>query len=511
MTPNAKKTYDRLSSKRDIYLERARDCARLTIPSLFPEEGHDGHNSLPNPNQSFGSRAVNVLSSKLLMGLFPANVPIFKHQMSKAAQLELSQDEEAYTEIQRLLSMIEGEAASEMEGLGWRPKLGPTLSNLIVGGNYLVYVRDDNTLEGFNLANYVVDRDNAGNLIELVVHQMVHIDTLPEDTRNEVKTKVDPTGKQEVHLYTHVYRKGKMFNVYQECSGVLVEGSEGSYPESKLPWLPLRWTVVDGEDYGRSHVEDYFGDLNALDVITKAVRESAAIGAKTIILNRPNGMTKARDIAKAQNGDIISGNPDDTVALQMGKSVDLQVAKTLIDDLKRDLGHAFLMNSAVQRNGERVTLGEVRFMINELNDALGGIFAVLSQELQHSLVVILLDRMQKAKKLPRLPQQGLKISIVTGLDALSREHELEKLQQGLGMIAQLLGPEAVAQNINIPDIITRVFSNLRIDPDGAVKSPQQIQQEQQQQMMMQAAQSVTPEQIQQAQQITQQAGATNNQ
>ena len=52
-----------------------------------------------------------------------------------------------------------------------------------------------------------------------------------------------------------------------------------------------------------------------------------------------------------------------------------------------------------------------------------------------------------------------------------------------------LGPEAVAQFMNVNDYITRVGTALGIDMDGLIKSEEQLQQERQQQAQeMQQAQ-----------------------
>jgi hypothetical protein len=37
--------------------------------------------------------------------------------------------------------------------------------------------------------------------------------------------------------------------------------SLGKAPKNTTPWLPLRFNVVDGEDYGRGRIEEYLGDL----------------------------------------------------------------------------------------------------------------------------------------------------------------------------------------------------------------------------------------------------------
>jgi hypothetical protein len=147
---------------------------------------------------------------------------------------------------------------------------------------------------------------------------------------------------------------------------------------------------------------------------------------------------------------------------------------------------AFLMNSSVQRNAERVTAEEVRFMASELEDALGGVYSILSQEFQLPLVHRLMDRMTKAKKLPPLPKGVVKPAIVTGLEALGRGHDLNKYLMMLKAL-QPLGEQVLAQYMNPGDYISRIATSLGIDPAGLVKSQQEIdqqmQQMQQQQMM----------------------------
>ena len=132
-------------------------------------------------------------------------------------------------------------------------------------------------------------------------------------------------------------------------------------------------------------------------------------------------------------------------------------------------------------------------MAQELETALGGIYSVLSQEFQVPLVNLLLQQMQKEGKMPKFPKDTLKPQIVTGLEALGRGQDLNKLQSFLSML-QPLGQDVIANELNIGDYLSRLGASLGIDTQGLVKSPEQKQQEQQaaqeaqqQQMMAQMA------------------------
>ena len=70
--------YQKMEIDREIYLERARDSAELTIPYLVPEKGSNSATNYPTPYQSVGSRGVMNLASKLMLALFPPQAPFFR-------------------------------------------------------------------------------------------------------------------------------------------------------------------------------------------------------------------------------------------------------------------------------------------------------------------------------------------------------------------------------------------------------------------------------------------------
>jgi hypothetical protein len=150
------------------------------------------------------------------------------------------------------------------------------------------------------------------------------------------------------------------------------------------------------------------------------------------------------------------------------------------------LGAAFLLNSSVQRAAERVTAEEVRFMAQELETALGGVYSILSQEFQLPLINLLLESLTKQGKMPRMPKDSVKPTVVTGIEALGRGQDLNKLASFLQYL-QPLGPEVIANEMNLGDYIDRLAASLGIDTSGLIKSEEQKAQEQmmQQQMMQQ--------------------------
>ncbi len=484
--------YELLAEEREVYLERARDAARLTIPTLIPESGAGKHTEYPTPYQGIGARGVNNLASKLLLSLFPPNSPFFKMDVDDFTAQELAQEDGAPAKVKEALGKYERAVMKDIEDSGDRAAHFEAKKHLIVAGNVLLYLPQGGGTRVFPLHRYVVTRDPMGKMLEAIIKEEVSYASLPEDVRTTIEsqntegTEVNPTAT--VDIYTKFYLENGMIKSYQEVMGVKVPDSEGSWPEEKSPVLALRWTRIDGEDYGRGYVEEYLGDLISLEGLSKALLEASAISARVVFMVKPNGNTKAKDVTDAANGDTISGEPDDVIALQVGKQADMSVAQQQIVAITDRLSFAFLLNSSIQRNGERVTAEEVRFMARELEDALGGVYSILSQEYQLPYVQRVIDRLTRAKKLPSLPKGVAKPIIVTGLEALGRGHDLSKYDLLLNALAPL-GPEVLQQYMNVGDYITRIGTSLGLDLNGLVKTEEQLAKErdQAQQQQQQAA------------------------
>lgn len=483
--------YELLAQEREVYLDRARECSKLTIPTLIPESGDGKHTNYPTPYQGIGARGLNNLASKLLLSLFPPNSPFFTMKVDDFTAEELGQQEGARAKVDEALGKYERAVMQSIEDSGDRSAHFEALKHLITAGNVLLWLPKDGGTRVFPLHRYVVVRDPMGQLIECITKEELSPASLDEDLmellkENQGDDEIDP--KATIKLHTKFYLEKGKIKSYQEINGIRVPDSEGSWPKDKSPIVALRWTRIDGEDYGRGYIEEYLGDLISLEGLSKALLEGSAAAARLVFLVRPNGVTRAKDVMSAENGDAVSGQVEDVAALQVQKQADFSVAQQQIMMITERLSYAFLMNSAVQRNGERVTAEEVRYMAGELEDALGGVYSILSQEYQLPYVNRVIDRLTKAKRLPKMPEGVAKPTIVTGLEALGRGHDLNKYDMFMRSL-QPLGAEVIMSEMNVSDYITRIGTALGIDMNGLVKSADQRaqEQEQRQQEMMQQA------------------------
>lgn len=496
-----KQRYEQLIGDREPFLQRARKAAALTIPSLVLPAGASGSTSLEMPYQSLGSRGIKNLASKLLMAILPPNASFFRMRISDADIEKLFHDKNVKPKIEEALAKIERRLMLELENSNVRVAANEMFQQLAVAGNVLVDLsnKDSLRMRCILLDKYVVVRSPSGEPIDIVFVEKVNKTLIPEHVAeacgcheyNATPTNGNGTSDNEnVEVFTRVQRESAtQWRVWQEINDTLVPGSRGTYTDTNMPFIPLMMVPLPGQNYGRSHVEELYGDLKSYEELRKALVQGGAILARVVFLCNPNGITRPEDVDKAENGESIYGKIEDVQALQTNKQADFSVVQRELESLKESLSFAFLLNSAVQRNAERVTAEEIRYMAGELEAALGGVYSTLTQEFQVPLVNIVMDRLTREGQLPALPKGAVKPSITTGLEALGRGQDLNKLNLFIQNL-QPLGADVISKYLKIDAYMSMVAASIGID--SPVRTEEEVMQEQQQMMMMQAAQSAAP-------------------
>ena len=503
----AKAKYEKFCTDRDPFLRRARENSKYTIPGLIPESGHTSSTALAQPYQSIGARGVNNLASKLSVTSYPPNRRMFRLKTSSDYIRGLSpQEQQIYEETKSDLEIgyqeLEKEVIVRMERMGIREADYEAKRLLIVSGNALKYYNfKDDHVRVFPLNQYVVRRDTEGHLLEGIVKEIVDPSMLPEDApkkTDDQSPNSTPSHKDdEAELYTHFYRekRGKTYRwcVYQEVYGQIIPSTQGHYGPRKCPWVPIRWTRIDGEDYGRSLCDECFGDLKAAEVLQRSLVKSAAIAARTIHGVLKGSGTNLQNLVKAEEGEFVYvASHDDVKPIESSKPNDFNIAKATLDDVVRRLSHWFLLNSAVQRNGERVTAEEIRYMVSELNDALGGVYGVLTKEDLQPTVELCLEDMRVRGEIPAIITKATMPVIITGVDALGRNHEAQALDEFLMRLAQVIGPENLGRYLHGDELAKRLAAGSDIDPKGLVKTKDELAAEQQQAAARQMTQALGP-------------------
>ena len=498
--------YNQLVGNREPYLSRARDCSKVTIPGLVLDVNYGDAGGLKTPYQSFGARGLNFLSNKLLTTIFPPNAPFFKLEIDDLALRVEQAGPAVKTELDAALVKVEHAVMSVLDTANGRASLHEAFKHLLVSGNVLLYVSESG-IRVIHLDRFVVCRDPMGHVTEIVVEEEVYPQALPEgflDDSEQGEYGSDES-KKTVKVYTCIKFYDGDCHWYQEVKGKEVPNTHGMCKADCAPWICLRFDRVDGEEFGRSFVEQYYGDLLALENLSQAILESSAAAAKVLFMVNPNGMTRPRTLANAANGAIVQGAATDVTVVQTQKAADMQIANATIERIEGRLQYAFMLHTAIQRPGERVTAEEIRFMSQELNAGTAGLYSILTQELQLPLVRRLMHILQRQRKLPAFPRGvGNKPLVnpkpVTGLEAIGRGDDKNKLIEFITTAQQVLGPEIMAEYINVDEALRRLAASGSVDTTNLVKSREQLENEraaaaqaqedaQQQQMLMEGLKS----------------------
>lgn len=493
--------FTELKSYREASLVTARECAQLTKPLAVPASGQPAGQAVLLPHQSHGARLVSNLVSQLLLILFPPGVPFFKLDLESvdvrelAKTLEIEEGKTMYDSLRETFVSLENNCSIQFETMGLREKIRMILLQLVVGGNSL-YLRLDDDIELIPLADWVCSRDGSGELVEIVYKQFLPV------TPELIKSLQLPEETQEagvITTFTRCYRAGSQRWTVQKYLDASPEPYDTLEVNPGDFWVHVPvWELSPGEDYGRGPVEESLGDLRTYESGTLLVKESASALAKVVFAVRPNGMTKATDVAHAENTEIISGDPSDVGVIQANKVHDMSGFIQFLNNIKMELDFAFMMPNVIRRDAERVTAEEIRRMATELEKSRGGTYNNLSKNLQGPMATLLLAGILKgSSNLSKLKVGDLLPIINTGLQGLGRSLELESTLMFLNDIRLLPGMETL---IDQHQMIYRLASLRGLEMTSVIKTPERMQEEAQANAIDTMAQQMGPSLMQGAMQ-----------
>jgi hypothetical protein len=479
-----------LDGLRTSKVERARYYSTLTVPSLLPPDGWTEQESLPQPFSSTAARGTTSMASRMLSALLPLNdMPFFK--------FELKSGEEPDAEIYSYLDALSYQVYNKLSTANLREIIYQTLQHLIVVGDVLLIMDDDFNFRVIRLDQYVCRRDVHGNVEELI---FIEFQALP-NTDDALVAQSSSLSMSEKKGYKKIYvrsTKNHDTNEWdvekQDEEGVILD--KGTY--KILPYIALRWAGVPGENYGRSHIEDIIGDIKSLEAFTEGLIYGVTASSLFWMACDPAGMTELDDIVSKPTGSWVSARQGEVFTISPADTMNPQIQSTQagVGILREEIGKAFLMGSSSIPSGDRVTATAVRMVGQELEHVLGGAFSAIARDLMKPIVeraiFLMIAQGDIDEQLNEMfNDEGLLgVEIVTGLQALSRDSDLQKLMQMGEMVRNLT--EQAAGMFKWDQYGRALITALGFAPDTWIKSEEEVKQEQmemqQQQMEMQAQQ-----------------------
>lgn len=472
----AQSRWQQLDAKRQGLLTRCERYAALTLPYVCPEDGYDeGSDELSLSLNSIGAQAVNSLTNKMMLAMFAPSRPFMKFDLPMGEKNKilkaLNLDDASFREE---MAVAEKEAIRFLDSTGSRPKLYDLFNHLIITGNALK-LNENNTMRVIGIKDFVSRRNVEGRVIEIIFRECVEVDELPEDLQQFAKT-LKHTDDNKVHYYRWWCWDGKKYieKQYLDDTHITLPKYNGQYKTEDMPAQHHVWRIADKRNYGIGHVEDYIGDYEGLDQLTEAEVNGAILASEFRWLANPGGMTRPEDIQRSRNGDVVPGQEGDLSLVNAGQVAGaLQIVSASADKYIRRIGQGFLLTSAVQRDAERVTAEEIRLLANELETGLGGIYSRLAIDLQLPIAYWLMKNVDSGV----FKGSDFKPVIVTGLDALSRNGDLENMQLFLGDVAQITSmPPEVQQYLKLDTIFSALAAGRGLRSSDFINKQSEVDQ-----------------------------------
>ncbi|AWD90754.1 head to tail connecting protein [Pseudomonas phage Alpheus] len=489
-----KQAYEKLKPMRNAFVERGKRFSRYTIPHLLVDFDHVGMGDYGDSMnttgwQSFGASALTHLENRLVMTMFPPHSPFFGTELEQSTLLQLRQEAGATVKAQTLLAAAVKEAMLEHERISGRSAIGQAIRHLLAVGNTCLYLPRKGDAVNYPLNRYVVKRDKSGSLLKLILLEHKALDTFPPEIQAVIRAnRASPAGKDadtNIELYTEAKRDGDFYIIRQEAEGHIV-GTEYRVHEDRFPFIVLRWEANYGEDYGRSKVELHAGDLHMIQFLSEALAKGMILMADVKYLVKPGATTDVDHLINSPTGEYVYGNIDDIGVLQLEKYADFTPIASVLDKYERRVGQAFMMDSQIQRNAERVTAYEIRRDSQSNEQALGGNYTLLAPTLQKPYARLLLNRIGM-----ELGKEHVKITLMTGIEALSKMSELDRIQQFTEMVSMPAAwPQQLQERVDWGAYQQYMSNQLNLTlpfmmTDEQYADAQAARQEQQQQQMMQ--------------------------
>lgn len=466
MAHSAEQEWALLDGIKGPLLRRIERYAALTIPKICLPPGFNVESTdQTHDYQSIGAQAVNHLTNKIMLALFAPSRPFFRGEAGPKTLADLAKIGIDETKLAPILAKMERDAVKVLDKRGQRPKLYQTVKHLIIAGNVLLCL-EPQEMRVMGIRYFCVKRDSRGAMHKLIIREEVKFDELDQDVQDILPGKYQEDTKV-CHYKVFKRDSNGDYNLVQWVdSNQLPVAFNGKWPEARFPYRVLTWDLSDESDYGTGLVEEYSGDLEAMSVLSEAVVDGAVLGSEFRWLVNPTGQTTAEDLNNSSNGDAVPGLPADIAPTQGGDPQAISTADAVMQRYEKRIAQGFLMMSGVTRDAERVTAEEVRLTAQELETSFGGTYSALAVGIQLPIAHWLL-----LETGTQIMGTDIELVIITGLDALSRNGDLDSLRLALQDLAQITSlPPDMQMRIKFEPIAAYVGSGRGIDLIPFLKS-----------------------------------------
>lgn len=520
-----------LHADRTEHLERAYNCAERSIPSVLrrPERRRNG--ASPDNFQSDVARFVSGLAGKMLQGLFPPGVPYYAQQLAP----EIERDETISSDFKQglkdqllvqdlvILAMLEGASGSGGNDLlaTLHDAERIALEQLLVCGDVCQRLDDDFQITNFPLNCYVVQRDSTGKTLFIITKEQVDPTSFSDEELSRAELDIDELRKKSVKsrvctVYTRVEWQpwSKKWTVVREAA-INDKGKIISEDEDTVTAI---WSVpykLGGDDnYGTGLCDNNYGDIHSFDELSRRLLNHADLASWFKVIVDKNSDLRISDLIQ-RNGtchrdEVENGVARNIAVVKADKIADFSVVQQVHEQIRAQLGRAFLSDTGSVRQSERTTALEVaRTTISELQNALGGAYSSVARYMQTPLFARAKFQCQGKRLIKSIPRsiagKAIRAVPLTGLPALAAQSRFQNVVS-FAELAMKLSPTAQAR-IN-EEVLLRVAARFYlVNEPGLIRTDEEMKAKVEEAMQAQSRQEARSRMIEAAGTITENAAA----
>jgi hypothetical protein len=474
LTPKA--FYAKYSLGRVEHENTAIRICNVTLPYIMMPQGASSSTQMQDSiAQAFCGRAVNSLKAKMGMSLLPPSTSSFRLAPDKDALAQITNsDANKQAEVYQKLSGVTAQINNEIEAQQIRDKMFDLLAQLIVIGSVVIEKKPQRGIHLHFLRSFTVDLNARGEPRGICVVEKL------KDLPKGIEAKVV---QETYNLYTLVTWDNitQKWTMTQSIEDDIV-GESQQFTDEECPFKYVGWTWTEGDKYHRPYAEDYLPDMEQYNTLATLVTKGSVVASKVLIfVDEKGNRTRKSAVANSANGDVVNGRAEDVTAFQLNKNFDFQVPVGRMEEIKKDLSAAFLMNESVTRNAERVTAEEIRYMAQELeSSSLSGVYSKLSVLVSKQIVLWIMAEL-------KIKFDAINVNVITGLDALGRSQESQKLDGFMQRMTSL----NLVHWVKEEEVVQRYAAYDGIDVTNLIKTPDEVKSELAQQQQQQTAQAGT--------------------
>lgn len=477
--PNHKALFNKF---RDTHvISRCEQYAHWTLPYLMADTAQissSGRVIVERDFQEMGALLTNHLATKLVRLLFPTQFPFFEASASKEFKDHAARKGLGEEELRAAFARLEVNANKRLFVNSGYASLILALKFLIVTGQVLLH-RDSKAgkVTAWGLQNFATRRDGTGELLDCVLREFTTVEALPESLQEALRVAARhkySRPEQSVEKYTRIHRNVRNgvvgYEVSQEVDMISV-GEASWYPTNLCPWMCPTWNLIPGEHYARGMVEDYAGGFAKLSSLSEAGALYGVEIMRVVHLVGAGGGGDVDDLAAAESGEWVRGDPNTVEAHEAGDADKLEVVEKLIERVLARLARAFMYQGGT-RDAERVTAYELQRDAQEAEYALGGVYSTLSGGIQVPMAHVLMTEVSETA-LAGIISGDLRPDVTAGIPALGRSSDVQNILLASQEATAALALAQVDKRIDSKRIVDVVLAGRSIDPVTIMYTPEE--------------------------------------